>query len=227
MSEFNPLGVEVEARQAAKDTFESPEFAALVHARQSIRLFTDEPIPEEIVRECLDLALLAPTSSNLQPWAFYWVRDPAKVEALRAMCLSQPAATTAQALIVCVARKRLWRQHARELFERFSESGPESVKKYYGTLIPIMMSPGPLNLFGALKRALFFTLGLFRPVPRGPSTASDLRVFAHQSIGFAAQNLMLAFRAKGYDTCPMGGIDPTRIKRLLKLGYGDEVSLVI
>ncbi|MBU1433162.1 nitroreductase family protein, partial [Myxococcota bacterium] len=47
------------------------------------------------------------------------------------------------------------------------------------------------------------------------------------SIGFAAQNLMLAFRAKGYDTCPMGGIDPTRIKRLLKLGYGDEVSLVI
>jgi nitroreductase len=38
---------------------------------------------------------------------------------------------------------------------------------------------------------------------------------------------MLAFRAAGYDTCPMEGIDQTRIKKLLNLAGDAEVCMVI
>jgi len=49
-------------------------FRQLVHARRSIRKFTDEKIPDHILDECLDLALLAPNSSNLQTWQFYKIK---------------------------------------------------------------------------------------------------------------------------------------------------------
>jgi len=52
------------------------EFRKIVESRRSVRRFTDAPVPDEVVEDCLDLAMLAPNSSNLQPWEFYVVRDP-------------------------------------------------------------------------------------------------------------------------------------------------------
>ncbi len=54
-----------------------------------------------------------------------------------------------------------------------------------------------------------------------------MRVWAHKSTALACQNLMLALRAYGFDSCPMEGIDPTRIRKLLKLPRTAEVSMVI
>ena len=48
------------------------EFIKAVKSRRSVRNFTDEPVLEKDMRECLELTLLAPNSSNLQPWEFYW-----------------------------------------------------------------------------------------------------------------------------------------------------------
>ena len=91
----------------------SEEFEKVVRSRRSTRVFHDEPIPEKVMRRCLDLTVLAPNSSNLQPWEFYWVRDKQKKEKLIRYCLSQPAATTAQELVVCVARLDTWRRNCR------------------------------------------------------------------------------------------------------------------
>jgi len=46
------------------------------------RLDLDRPLPMEVVRECLDLALQAPTGSNAQGWHFVVVTDAAKKQAL-------------------------------------------------------------------------------------------------------------------------------------------------
>lgn len=54
------------------------EFKKVVTSRRSVRVFTNTPIPEKIMNDCLDLALLAPNSSNLQPWEFHWVRTQEK-----------------------------------------------------------------------------------------------------------------------------------------------------
>lgn len=42
------------------------------------RLDFDKPLPLEVVKECLELAVQAPTGSNAQGWQFMFVTDPAK-----------------------------------------------------------------------------------------------------------------------------------------------------
>lgn len=46
------------------------------------RLDFDRPVEREIVMECLDLALQAPTGSNRQGWQWVFVTDQAKKDAL-------------------------------------------------------------------------------------------------------------------------------------------------
>ncbi|ORA22327.1 nitroreductase family protein [Mycobacterium aquaticum] len=46
------------------------------------RLDFDKPVPREVIMECLDLALQAPTGSNAQGWQWVFVTDPAKKKAL-------------------------------------------------------------------------------------------------------------------------------------------------
>ena len=46
------------------------------------RLDFDKPVPREVLMECLELALQAPTGSNAQGWQWVFVDDPAKKKAL-------------------------------------------------------------------------------------------------------------------------------------------------
>jgi nitroreductase len=206
------------------------EFEKVVTSRRSTRVFTDEKIPEDIVNKCLDLALKAPNSSNLQPWDFYWVKSAEKKAKLVEYCLSQPAASTAQELIVCVARRDTWKRNNEMMLKALSESEtqvPKSAWQYYKKLVPIAYGHGPFYLFSPLKKLILAFMGLKKPSPRGPSSKSDMRVWAHKSTALACENLMLSFRAYGYDSCPMEGIDEKRIKKLLGLPRGAEVCMVI
>ena len=49
------------------------------------RLDLDRPVPIDVVRECVELALQAPSGSNQQGWHFVVVTDEAKREALGAI----------------------------------------------------------------------------------------------------------------------------------------------
>jgi nitroreductase len=46
------------------------------------RLDFEKPVPREVLLECLDLALQAPTGSNTQGWQWMFVDDPEKKKAL-------------------------------------------------------------------------------------------------------------------------------------------------
>ncbi len=46
------------------------------------RLDFEKPVSREVIMECLDLALQAPTGSNEQGWQWVFVEDPAKKRAL-------------------------------------------------------------------------------------------------------------------------------------------------
>lgn len=46
------------------------------------RLDFDRPVPREVLMECLELALQAPTGSNAQGWQFLFVTDPVKKQAI-------------------------------------------------------------------------------------------------------------------------------------------------
>lgn len=144
-------------------------FRAVVTSRRSVRRFDTTPLPSEVLDDCLDMALLAPNSSNLQPWEFHVVRTEALRRQLAAACLDQNAARTAQALIVVVARTATWPEHCDLMLENWpEETVPRIVDNYYRKLARIHYRQGPLNLFGLAKRAVSMLAGLRRPVPRGP-----------------------------------------------------------
>ncbi|HOS38445.1 MAG TPA: nitroreductase family protein [Spirochaetota bacterium] len=211
-------------------TIDPGEFQKVIDSRRSVRVFDDTKIPEDIVRTCIENGLLAPNSSNLQPWEIYWVSSPEKKRELARYCLSQIAAKKAAELIVLVARTATWRQHAREMVTLFT-SGPDKAPAmaiaYYKKIVPFVYTQGFLGILGFLKRIAFFVKGLSSPVIREPVTRAHLRTWAIKTTALAAENIMLSFRAYGYDTCPMEGYDSKRIKKLLGLPRDSAVVMVI
>mgnify|MGYP000296720865 CR=1 FL=1 len=47
-----------------------------LRSRRSVRKFTDTPVSREEIRNLLEMAILAPSASNLQPWRFVVVDEP-------------------------------------------------------------------------------------------------------------------------------------------------------
>ncbi|HUO84679.1 MAG TPA: nitroreductase family protein, partial [Thermoanaerobaculia bacterium] len=51
-------------------------FLATALQRRTVRDFSPDPIPGDVVRLCLETANSAPSGANMQPWTFVVVRDP-------------------------------------------------------------------------------------------------------------------------------------------------------
>lgn len=205
-------------------------FAEIVRGRRSVRRFDDTPIPETTMRRCLELALLAPNSSNLQPWELHWVRTDDNRRRLVHACLGQQAARTATELVVVVSRTATWRRNARLLLDAIEARDGRVkpiVRRYYRRIVPALYTPGPLNLLGGLKWLVTGLVGLWRPLIRGPYTHAGMRRWATKSCALAAAQLMLALRAEGFDSCPMEGMDARRVARLLDLPRDARVEMVI
>lgn len=205
--------------------------------RRSTRVYLDDPIDNEKVKQCLINASLAPTSSNLQLWEFYHITDKATLKQLSAACFNQNAAKTAQQLVVIVTRKDLWRKRAKanikflekvydkpNLEERWLKR-KKMATNYYNKIIPTIYSDF-FGILGFIKYLIFQVVGLFRPIYR-QTRLSDMRIVAHKSAALAAENFMISMAAIGYDTCPMEGSDTLRVKNILKLPRGAEINMVI
>ncbi|MCX7986000.1 MAG: nitroreductase family protein [Bacteroidales bacterium] len=51
-------------------------FLELVNQRYSVRSFNSNPVDDELIKQCLRAAHLAPSACNAQPWKFIVVNDP-------------------------------------------------------------------------------------------------------------------------------------------------------
>jgi nitroreductase len=63
-------------------------FEKLLHLRRSVRGFTPEAVPEDIIRRVFELAQLAPSNCNVQPWRAFVASGEAK-DRLRAELTEQ------------------------------------------------------------------------------------------------------------------------------------------
>ncbi|MBL7713955.1 MAG: nitroreductase family protein [Bdellovibrionales bacterium] len=204
------------------------DFFEAVARRRSIRKFTDEVVPESVIEKALEAAVLAPNSSNVQTWDFYWVQTPEKKARLVEACLGQSAARTANQLVVVVADPKKWKRSKPALVEWVKKANaPKPVHLYYEKLIPVTYTWGPLNSFGLFKAVAAFFTGIFRPILRGPFFKRDLQEVAIKSAALAAENFVLAVSAQGYSTCMMEGHDENRVKKLLGLPSSARVTMVI
>jgi nitroreductase len=204
------------------------DFFEALSKRRSIRKYTSEPVPPEVIERALDGAILAPNSSNLQTWDFYWVRTPERKAKLVQACLNQSAARTAAELLVITANPALWRRSNPELI-RYAEkvNAPSGVKAYYRKLIPLTYQGGGFRVFYPWKWAMVNWVGIFRAMPRSPLSRRDLEEVAIKSAALAAENFVLAISAQGFSTCMMEGFDESRVKRLLSLKSSSRIVMVI
>ena len=82
-----------------------------VNFRRSVRVYDPEKtIDTEKVKKCIEQATLAPSSSNLQLWEFYHIQSEEFLKEVAKVCYNQPAAKTAQELVIPVVRLDLWQQ---------------------------------------------------------------------------------------------------------------------
>ena len=210
----------------------------VLNFRRSVRNFSQDNLPEsEKVKHCLELATLAPNSSNMQLWEFYHITDPKVLHQLSEACLSQSAATTAPQMVVFVTRQDLHRKRAKQVIEltrnNILQNSPvekqqkriKIQKLYYERVMPFLYSRF-LGVLGVFRKLLTIAISLFRPMTTFVSE-SDVRVVAHKSCALAAQTFMIAMAAEGYDTCPLEGFDGRRVKKILRLPYGAEVNMII
>lgn len=210
----------------------------VLNYRRSVRVFDKaRPLDPEKVKHCLELATLAPNSSNMQLWEFYQITQPGLLAKISKACLGQTAASTASEIVVFVTRQDLFRQRARFVldFEKgnIRRNSPQERQRkrirdremYYGKVMPFLYARffGILGLFRVLLANI---IGLFRPIVREVSE-SDMRVVVNKSCALAAQTFMIAMANEGYDTCPLEGFDSKQIKQLLKLPHDAGVNMVI
>tara|TARA_Y100001970_G_scaffold111221_1_gene138854 strand:+ start:2195 stop:2944 length:750 start_codon:yes stop_codon:yes gene_type:complete len=208
------------------------DFFDLVNQRRSIRKFSNESVPEKIIMKALKAALLAPNSSNLQPWEFYWVKDKNKRKDLIKACFSQNAAETAQELIVAVSRIDTWKRNRDLILNDLKKKNKmlPIIDKYYNKVIPISYMHDSIGILGIVKKiiSIFMNIiGVFKPMPRGPIFKHDVFEIVTKSTALACQNFMMALVSQGYDSCPMEGFDDKRVKKLLKLNNKSHVVMVL
>ena len=154
-------------RPLAADTVGLLEGLATTRA---IRRYTDEPIPESVLRDLLFAATRAPSGSNRQPFRFLVLRDSAvAVEAKR---------------LIGDAARRLWgEKRARDGYDRGTGTRPDSPKA--------RMAASMEHYVANFERAPVVVLPLLQRY-RDPIPSDGASVYP------ACQNLLLAARALGY-----------------------------
>ncbi|OAB30364.1 Nitroreductase [Flavobacterium fryxellicola] len=204
--------------------------------RRSVRVFKNEAIDVQKVKDCIQLAALAPTSSNMQLWEFYHVVSPDRIEQIAKASFDQNAAKTAQQLVIVVTRKDLWRKRVKSNIEylktQYGNKAEADYSKrekfalnYYQKIVPALYFDF-FGIIGMIKFLAFQIIGIFKPIYR-QARQSDMRIVAHKSAGLAAQNFMISMAAINYDTCPMEGFDSLIIKKILHLPASAEINMIV
>lgn len=210
----------------------------ILEHRRAVRHYdAEKEIDTEKVKECIRLATLAPTSSNMQLWEAYHVTKPETLQALATACLGQGSATTCKQMVVFVTRQDKWKSHARAVLaagiEEIRQNSPAErqehrialQKQYYEKLMPLVYKRC-FGLLGLFRKLLVTSVGLFRPITR-QVTEADQRTVVHKSCALAVQTFILAMSEQGYDTCPLEGFDSRLVKRALGLPRDCGINMVI
>ncbi|MBX0359532.1 nitroreductase family protein [Halobacillus sp. Nhm2S1] len=173
---------EIDTTKEAPKILEDTDFLTIAKERRSVRQYDpDYKIERKEIEELLETATLAPSSSNLQSWRFLVIDEQEEKERLLPIANNQQQIVDASAVIAVLGDKKAYK-NADQIYSQIAEKGnmPEDVKDMY-------------------VNSIFDNYGNF-PEER-------LAKIAHIDGGIVAMQFMLAAKAKGYDTVPMGGYD--------------------
>ena len=160
-------------------------FLDVIQARRSVRTYDPTiQISREEMTEMLELATLAPSSSNLQPWRFLVIDKPELKQKLLPIAYNQQQVVEASAVIAVLGDVESYKK----------------AEKIYGQAVEAGFMPEE-----TAKSFIESTVGMYSNLP-----SEVARQIVCTDGGLISMQLMLVARSKGYDTVPMGGYDQAK-----------------
>ncbi|MDP2822342.1 MAG: nitroreductase [Sulfuritalea sp.] len=194
-----------EARQAAVD--------AVMAGRHAVRAFLPRDVPRATVEDILRMARRAPSGTNLQPWRVHVLTGKTQQRLVAAVCAAwdndEPG------------HRAEYNYYPAEFFEPYLARRRKIGWGLYGLL-------GILKGDAARMKAQMRRNFEFFGAPVGLIFSIDRRMGqgGWLDYGMFLQNVMLAARARGLDTCPqVAWLDYHRIIAEV-LGFGPQEQLV-
>ncbi|MCX4781249.1 nitroreductase family protein [Streptomyces sp. NBC_01264] len=81
---YRPAPYRPERMPAGESLARAAELRTRMDERRTVRHFSPDPVPEQVVRDAIACAATAPSGAHQQPWTFVLVKDPAVREQIRA-----------------------------------------------------------------------------------------------------------------------------------------------
>lgn len=156
------------------------------------RLDLTRPVEAEVIRECLQLAVQAPTPGGMQNWHFIVVTDPSQREALAALYRKGARATGQEEILKHVVAAAADEQEAAHL-TKMADSARYLTEHLHE--IPVHVIPcieGRIEKLSAFEQAAFWG-GIW------PATWSFMLAARSRGLGTVLTTLHLAFEEEAAD----------------------------
>lgn len=75
-SRYNPVPLEFTKLSQEEQLASSRQYLATMRRRRTVRDYSDEPVPFELIENAIRAASLAPSGANQQPWTFVVISNP-------------------------------------------------------------------------------------------------------------------------------------------------------
>ncbi len=202
-------------------------------SRSSIRSFTAQPVARDVVAELLTVASRAPSGTNTQPWKVYVLQGTSRTELADKVCAVHDAIRANPSL--AAEYQEEYDYYPQQWVSPYIDRRRENGWSLYG-LLGIGKADKDKMHAQHQRNYRFFD------APVGLMFTMD-RVMGRGSLvdyGMFLQNIMVAARGRGLDTCPQAawnsfakiilphiGATPNEILVCgMALGYADQMALV-
>jgi nitroreductase len=167
-------------------------------SRRSVRRFTDEAVPEDVLREVVRAACAGPRGGGLSLTRYVAVTNPGTIAAMRAAVEAGVAAL----------REHVKSGRAQERFDGYASH----FALFGGAPAVVAVLARPYDSIYARIVSKY--------VPEGELPAQDLVEISSMTAAAAVENMLLAAHALGYGACFMTG--PTIAQEALGVALGVE-----
>ena len=166
-----------------------------ITARHSVRAFLDTPVATETIKDILNVAARAPSGTNTQPWKVYVVTGQKRAEMIERVCAAQQALFQQPEL--AEQYQETFAYYPETWISPFIDRRRENGWGLYG-LLGIQKGEKEKMAAQQLRNYQLFDapVGLYFTVNKAMGIGSKM------DISMMIQNVMIAAKARGLDTCP-------------------------
>ena len=177
------------------------DFEEVVQTRRSVHEYSDESIDDATLERIFELATLAPSGYNLQPWEFLALRDEDQKAALQEVANDQEHVTDADTTVVVLGNTDPM-AHANSVFDDWLD------KNYLPS--------------EDVKNAVLGNVEAMAEMPE-----DERRVWSTRSTALAAMSVMYAAWNEGVASCPMEGFAADGLVEAFDIPKGYEPVMLI